>query len=279
VAEQALIRFAVRMRDSHLVFAGSVQSVTEAGSGTCAIVHSADLRAPAVGRFARPVRAPSCNTRERENEAIRRPVSQVAGEAFRIDFHERSEANRNGLFVGRRRPGTRDVVQNRVGHGPGGKLVDTPENNLAGGLLVRPGQPLTDASVEARSLVAALPKVASDRANSCWSLLRQPMMESRIDTRYNQPLIEMIRHRGLKRLYERGDASKLRADQVKRIEDVLAHLDMAAKPSDVHLPGYRLHRLKGDLKDACCVSISGNWRVIFRFDSGHAFDVDLVDYH
>ena len=105
------------------------------------------------------------------------------------------------------------------------------------------------------------------------------MMESRIDTRYNQPLIEMIRHRGLKRLYERGDASKLRADQVKRIEDVLAHLDMAAKPSDVDLPGYRLHRLKGDLKDAWSISISGNWRVIFRFDNGDAFDVDLVDYH
>jgi proteic killer suppression protein len=27
------------------------------------------------------------------------------------------------------------------------------------------------------------------------------------------------------------------------------------------------------------VRVSGNWRVIFRFEDGHAFDVDLVDYH
>lgn len=54
---------------------------------------------------------------------------------------------------------------------------------------------------------------------------------------------------------------------------------MAAKPSDVDLPGYRLHRLEGDLEDVWSISISGNWRVIFRFDNGDAFDVDLVDYH
>ena len=92
-------------------------------------------------------------------------------------------------------------------------------------------------------------------------------------------MIKTFRHRGLKRLYEKGDASRLRADQVKRIEDVLAHLDVASEPSDMAFPGYRLHRLKGDLKDVWSVSISGNWRITFRFEDGDAFDVDLVDYH
>lgn len=92
-------------------------------------------------------------------------------------------------------------------------------------------------------------------------------------------MIKTIRHRGLKRLYEHDDPSKVRADQVKRISDVLAHLDRVLKPSDLDLPGYRLHPLKGDLKGMWSVTISGNWRIIFRVEDGDAFDVDLVDYH
>ena len=45
------------------------------------------------------------------------------------------------------------------------------------------------------------------------------------------------------------------------------------------LPGYRLHPLKGRLAGLWSVSISGNWRIVFRFDGNDAHDVDLVDYH
>jgi toxin HigB-1 len=44
-------------------------------------------------------------------------------------------------------------------------------------------------------------------------------------------------------------------------------------------PGYVLHPLRGDLGGFWSVRVSGNWRVIFRFEDGGAFDVDLVDYH
>ena len=50
-------------------------------------------------------------------------------------------------------------------------------------------------------------------------------------------------------------------------------------PSQEYFPGYRLHALKGDLKGTWSAAISGNWRVMFRFVDGDAFDVDLVDYH
>lgn len=50
-------------------------------------------------------------------------------------------------------------------------------------------------------------------------------------------------------------------------------------PSDLDLPGYRLHPLKGNLKGMWSVTLSGNWRIVFRFEDGDAFDVDLVDYH
>ena len=92
-------------------------------------------------------------------------------------------------------------------------------------------------------------------------------------------MIRSFRHRGLRRLYERGDTSRVRADQVERIGVVLGHLDSARVPSDLALPGYRLHPLKGDLKQFWSISISGNWRIIFRIEDGDVYDIDLVDYH
>jgi proteic killer suppression protein len=91
-------------------------------------------------------------------------------------------------------------------------------------------------------------------------------------------MIRTFRHRGLKRLYE-GDPSKVQGGQVRRIADVLGHLDRAQRPSDLDLPGYRLHALKGHRKGMWSVTISGNWRIVFRCTDGDAFDVDLVDYH
>jgi proteic killer suppression protein len=45
------------------------------------------------------------------------------------------------------------------------------------------------------------------------------------------------------------------------------------------LPGYRLHALKGDMAGFWAVSVSGNWRITWRFDGPDAADVDLIDYH
>jgi proteic killer suppression protein len=92
-------------------------------------------------------------------------------------------------------------------------------------------------------------------------------------------MIRTFRHKGLKRLFERDKASGLRADQVGRIKDALAHLDRSQKPTDLDLPGYRLHALKGNLRGFWSITISGNWRMVFRFEDGDALDVDLIDYH
>lgn len=92
-------------------------------------------------------------------------------------------------------------------------------------------------------------------------------------------MLRTFRHKGLKRLFEKDNPSGVRADQAARIRDVLAHLDRAAVPTELDLPGYRLHALKGDLKGYWSVAISGNWRIVFRFENGNAFDVDLMDYH
>jgi proteic killer suppression protein len=92
--------------------------------------------------------------------------------------------------------------------------------------------------------------------------------------------IRRFRHRGLKRLFEDDDPRGVPAGQVRKLADVLAALDTAEKPGDVGLfPGWRLHRLKGNLKGLWSVTITGNWRVVFRFEKADALDVDLTDYH
>lgn len=92
-------------------------------------------------------------------------------------------------------------------------------------------------------------------------------------------MIASFRHRGLKRLFERGDRSQLAAAFVDKVERVLARLDVASVPEDMDAPGFGLHPLRGELKGFWAVTVSRNWRVVFRFRGGDAVDVDLVDYH
>ena len=92
-------------------------------------------------------------------------------------------------------------------------------------------------------------------------------------------MIKSFRHRGLQRLYERGDRSRINPALVEKVETALGLLDVAETPEAVNLPGYRLHPLRGDLRGFWSIRVSGNWRIIFRFDDRDVCDVDLVDYH
>jgi proteic killer suppression protein len=92
-------------------------------------------------------------------------------------------------------------------------------------------------------------------------------------------MIRSIRHRGLKRLYERADPSRIDPRLRDRVRRILTALEAAVVPGDMDLPGYMLHPLTGDLRGFWSVRVSGNWRVIFRIEDGHAHDVDLIDYH
>jgi proteic killer suppression protein len=92
-------------------------------------------------------------------------------------------------------------------------------------------------------------------------------------------MIRSFRHKGLKALYERNQTRGLNTQWVKRIRAILARLDASKEPADMDFPGLRLHPLKGDYKDCWAVDVSGNWRIVFRFEDQEPHDVDLVDYH
>ena len=68
-------------------------------------------------------------------------------------------------------------------------------------------------------------------------------------------------------------------EHARKIKRILTVLDQSATPRDMDLPGFRLHPLAGVLKGHYAVSVSGNWRVTFRFEDGEAVDVDYTDYH
>ena len=92
-------------------------------------------------------------------------------------------------------------------------------------------------------------------------------------------MIRGFRHKGLRRLFEQGEAKGVHADHLEKLENILAVLNRARRPEDMNLPGFRLHRLKGNLKGFWSVVVRANWRVIFRFERGDAYDIDLIDYH
>ena len=92
-------------------------------------------------------------------------------------------------------------------------------------------------------------------------------------------MIRSFKHRGLKRLYERGDRSGIRPDLLETVERILTVLDSAATPQALDIPRYRLHPLKGELKGLWAVTVRANWRIIPFKAKNDAFDVELVDYH
>ena len=92
-------------------------------------------------------------------------------------------------------------------------------------------------------------------------------------------MIQSLRHKGLKRLFQQGEAKGVSPDLLEKLENVLFVLNRAWRPADMNLPGFSLHRLKGDRKLFWSVTVRANWRVVFRFEEGDACDVDLIDYH
>lgn len=86
-------------------------------------------------------------------------------------------------------------------------------------------------------------------------------------------------HKGLEKFYKSGKTSGIQAKHVKRLRLILSNLDQAESPADMDLPGLRLHELKGNRNGVWSVSVSGNWRITFRFKGRDAEIVNYEDYH
>ena len=92
-------------------------------------------------------------------------------------------------------------------------------------------------------------------------------------------MIKSFKHKGLQRFYETGSTSGIQSAHRKRLRMQLAALHTATIIKDLDIPGYRLHKLKGERKEIWSISVSGNWRITFKFEEGNVYVVNYEDYH
>ena len=97
----------------------------------------------------------------------------------------------------------------------------------------------------------------------------------RVDALHSQNVIVSFRHKGLESLYKQNSNRGVQAVHAPKLRRILSPLDVAQVPTDVDVPGFRMHPLTGKLSDHWSIWVNGNWRVTFRFIDG---DVELVDY-
>lgn len=92
-------------------------------------------------------------------------------------------------------------------------------------------------------------------------------------------MIETFKDKDAKKIFDGFNSKKYSNIQriIKRKLDMLhfAHTekDLLAPPSN------RFEHLKGDLKNYCSIRINDQFRIIFKFKNGIAYDVEIVDYH
>ena len=92
-------------------------------------------------------------------------------------------------------------------------------------------------------------------------------------------MITRIRHKGLRVLWRAGDRRGVPPQQAEKLMHMLRQLDNARGVEAMRQIGYRLHLLEPRERGRYAVSVTRNWRLVFRFEGEDATDVDLVDYH
>jgi toxin HigB-1 len=92
-------------------------------------------------------------------------------------------------------------------------------------------------------------------------------------------MIKTFKHKGLQQLFETGKSKLIAGDLRKKLALQLDQLNSATAPYDMNLPGYVLHEYTHAAKGTWSVKVTGNWRLIFKWDGDGAAEVDLVDPH
>ncbi len=92
-------------------------------------------------------------------------------------------------------------------------------------------------------------------------------------------MIKSFKHKGLKTFFEKGSIKGIQPDHASKIARILDRLDVCVNFEDMNLPGYHLHKLKGNEQDIWSIRVNGNWRITYKFEDGNAFIIDYRDYH
>ena len=92
-------------------------------------------------------------------------------------------------------------------------------------------------------------------------------------------MIKSFKHKGLKKFFEQGIPAGIIPEHVEKTRLILGYLDRAKNIDDINLPGFKLHKLKGNRQDIWSITVRANWRITFMFENGDAYILDYEDYH
>lgn len=93
-------------------------------------------------------------------------------------------------------------------------------------------------------------------------------------------MIKTFADKHTEQVFADGQSKALPPDVLARARRKLFAVDSAAVVLDLRMPpGNRLHALKGDREGQWALSVNDQWRICFRFEGGHAYDVEICDYH
>jgi toxin HigB-1 len=114
--------------------------------------------------------------------------------------------------------------------------------------------------------------------------MAEPDANSGLDFVYSVTLhythmIKSFRHSGIEKFFKSGAKAGIQPKHADRLRLQLGVLDKAKKESDMNLPGWRWHPLKGQEAGRWSVTVNGNWRLTYAFEKGDAILIDYEDYH
>jgi toxin HigB-1 len=91
-------------------------------------------------------------------------------------------------------------------------------------------------------------------------------------------VIRSFRHAGLRELFETGRSARVRPDLQRRALVRLRVLDEVVSLSDLNVPGFDFHRLRGK-PERYTLHLNGPWCVTFEWEDGEPVRVNLEQYH
>ena len=92
-------------------------------------------------------------------------------------------------------------------------------------------------------------------------------------------MIRSFKHKGLEKLFYEGSTKGIQPKHKNKLEDILDLLDAMIQIQDMNFPGSKLHKLEPKKDNIWSVTVSGNWRVTFKFIDSDVFEVNYTDYH
>jgi proteic killer suppression protein len=92
-------------------------------------------------------------------------------------------------------------------------------------------------------------------------------------------VIKSFKHKGLEKLFFEGSTKGIQPKHKTKIEDILDLIDSMIQIQDMNFPGSRLHKLEPKKENIWSVTVSGNWRVTFKFIDSDAYEINYTDYH